>query len=119
MFKEFFEFDGGEVEESEETSEETVSEETTESKVFVPEKISETEPTLWKQVSGITSLEEIYNVALELCEAGDWQTALNMSIELITAGGIKDAEGWNDDQITSWFNTNVLKKGVRNYTGSG
>ena len=81
-------------------------------KVFVPEKISETNTTMWDTVKGFKTLGEIYTVALELCEAGDWQQALNITTELIKDGDIEGAENWTDDMITQWFDINILKKEV-------
>lgn len=81
-------------------------------KVFVPEKISETKPTIWDKVKEFKTLDEIYVTSLELVEAGDWQIALNMTTELIKTGNIKGAEKWTDDMIAQWFDQNVLKKEV-------
>jgi len=85
-------------------------------KVFVPEKISETAPTVWDKVKDFKTLGEIYTTALELCDAGDWQQALNITTELIKGGTIETTEEWTDDMITEWFDKNVLKKEVAEST---
>jgi hypothetical protein len=81
-----------------------------EEKVFVPEKISETIPTVWDKVKDFKTLGEIYAISLELCDAGDWRQALNITTELIKGKNIETTEEWTDDMITDWFNKNVLKK---------
>jgi len=84
--------------------------EETKNKVFVPEKVSETEPTVWDKVKGFTTIGEIYAISMELIETGEWQRALNIATELIKLGNITDAQNWDDNQISQWFGTNVLKK---------
>ena len=83
-----------------------------EEKVFVPEKISETIPEVWDKVKEFKTLGEIYAIALELCDAGDWQQALNITTELIKGETIENTKEWTDDMITQWFDINVLKKKV-------
>lgn len=81
-------------------------------KIFVPEKLSETNTTVWDKVKDFKTLGEIYAIALELCDAGDWQQALNITTELIKSGNIESTDNWTDDMITQWFDINVLKKEV-------
>ena len=88
------------------------SREESKDKVFVPEKISETAPTVWDKVKAFKTLGEIYAIDIELCDAGNWQQALNITTELIKGGNIESTENWTDDMITQWFDVHVLKKEV-------
>lgn len=81
-------------------------------KVLVLEKVSKSNPTVWDKVKGFTTLSEIYSTSTELCDAGEWQQAYNMAIELIEGGTITDAEGWTNEQITEWFDRMILKKEI-------
>jgi len=76
--------------------------------------IRESNKELWAEVEKYAYLDELFKKAEELCLKGNWKDALSMSIILISSGQIKETKDateqikWEEDQIVSWFKTNVL-----------
>ena len=68
-------------------------------------------PDIWEKVKKFNKLDQVYNFTIEREEALDIKTAIEMCIKLIVENKqIEDAEGWNVDQVTHWFNKTFSSK---------
>jgi len=82
--------------------------EETEHHVFEKIHIETVDPGLWKLIKDFKTLNEVHNMALEYMEADKFDYALSMCLEVMPS--IEDSKDWSSEQITMWFNTNVLNK---------
>lgn len=77
--------------------------------VFETVDVQSVDPELWKLIEKFTTLDEVYNQALEFNETGKFNEALSMCL-LIMPSQIEASKDWTPEQIQDWFNKNILKK---------
>ena len=79
--------------------------------VFEKIDIAAVDPALWDMIKGFKTMDEVYNMAVEFNEAGKFNEALSMCL-LVMPTQIEASKDWTADQVTAWFDANVLKKAV-------
>jgi len=84
----------------------------TEHEVFEKIDVAAMDPELWKTIEKFTTVEEVYNQAIEFNEAGNFNAAL--SVCLIMFPKIEASKEWTPEYITNWFNLMVLKQEPKN-----
>jgi len=77
-----------------------------ESQIFEKVDLKEFDKDLYKTIEKFSTLDEVYNMAIELNGAGKFNEALSMCLE--TCPKVEDSKNWTSEQITDWFNKNIL-----------
>lgn len=78
--------------------------------VFEKIDVSVAHPDVWKKIEKFTTLEEVYNQAVEFNEAGNFNAALSMCLVILPK--IEASKEWTPEYITDWFNKMILKKNI-------
>lgn len=91
-----------------ESQEEPAEEESGEEETVITEKFSTVEPGAWSKIQKYTDLDKIAIAATVIKDDGGWEKALSMVYEASTDGSCEELKNMSDDEVTEWFNENVI-----------